>query len=313
MSPSSQWSLSDGEATHREFPRTFSIPRGAVRRALPIGSQVRLTFRLKRPPPEGPRAERLWCRVRVQSGDGYVGELLDRPEYLTDLVQGGEVSFEPRHVIAVKYAEDRSLRTLVGADLGVLRAGLQPQWLARAEPHLVAPGGQDSGWRVFSGVDAMPRVRAVTAKTLLDSWPALETVLDGLTTGLWRWSEEELEFVSAPTLPEGLARALSGGLGRVHPAPVRPDQNALVTRRVLDQFPARAERLPPPKGRADDSGWCFFVGDETPGELDDAKNFTAVPLGRLMVLYPGLERLTGEAGEHAWEWDDALGDYRRVE
>ena len=305
----SQWSLGDAEATHREFPRTFSIPRGAVRRALPAGCRVKLVFRLKKPVPGGPRAERLWCRVLEQQGETYVGELLDRPESLTDLAPGSRVRFEARHVAAVTWAEARPMRPLVGADLGVLRDGLQPAWLARVDP----VDGQDSGWRVFSAPVPGARVRAVTATRLFEAWPPLDTVLDGATSGVWSWSEDALEFVTAPALPEALQQALSGGLGRLHREPAPPEHQAVVSRAVLDRFPVRAERLPPSKAREADSGWCFFVGDETAAQLDDANTFTAVALGRLMVLYPVLERLTGEPGEYAWEWDDALGDYRRSE
>lgn len=304
-----QWVLGDGEATHREFPRTFSIPRGAVRRALPVGCQARLTFRIKQPKPDSPRAERMWCRVLEQRGDVYVGELLNAPVYLSDLRVGARVEFQARHVIAVTYVEDRSMRALVGADLGVLREGAQPEWLIRVAP----VDAQDSGWRVFSAPKSASasRLRAVTANMLLDCWPPLDTVLDGVTTGVWQWNERDLEFVAAAELPEALKAVAAAGLGRLPPVPASRDLSAIVTNGVLDRFPLRAERVPPSKNR-EDSGWCFFVGDETSAQLDDAKNFTAVPLGRLTVLYPALERLTGETGEHGWQWDDALGDFARI-
>jgi uncharacterized protein YegJ (DUF2314 family) len=46
--------------------------------------------------------ERMWVIVREKTKEGYVG-VLDNAPYCTEQIQSGvEVSFQPRHVIAIR-------------------------------------------------------------------------------------------------------------------------------------------------------------------------------------------------------------------
>jgi hypothetical protein len=303
--------LDDAEALHLENPRTFSIPRRAVRDSLPIDeSQAKLVFLLDGEQADECRAERMWCLVRRREGDEYVGELASDPQYLRGLVRGDEVRFSPRHVVGVTFREEEEMAPLVGCDLGVLRQGQWPTWLARVTPSLE----QDSGWRVFAEpTKTGARVRAVSARTMLRSWAVLDSVIDGDTEGVWRWDPVALEFVSVDALPPELAAAADAGLGRLHEMPPKPQMKAIVTHSALERPPLTAQRLSTTEGHDDDSGWVFYVGDEPQAYLDDANNCEVVPFARLYHLYPYLERVAGEEGERAWEWDDTLGDFREID
>ncbi len=301
--------LDDAEERHRDNPRSFSIPRRAVREALPVGSLAKLLFLVGNPESEV-GTELMWCLVKGRVGEEYLGTLDNEPQHARGLVLGDEVRFSARHVAGVSLQEEASMAPLVGCDLGVLSEGRWPTWIVRVP----TDGKSDSGWRVFSAWDtaARARIRAVTASTMFRSWAVLDSVIDGDTQGAWRWNESALEFVAVDELPLPVATASSKGVGRLHPRPCGPDMKAVISLRVLEEPPRGAERMAPTKNEPEDSGWWFYVGDETQAYADDADNATIVPLGRLYHLYPYLERVTGETDEGAWEWDDALGDFRFV-
>jgi hypothetical protein len=103
------WWLEDADALHAEHPRSFFIPPAERRRVLRTGELVRLGFTY------GPHvdheeeghAERMWVEVVEQAGDGTVtARLRNRPFRLTAVEIGDELRFEPRHVLAIEYADE---------------------------------------------------------------------------------------------------------------------------------------------------------------------------------------------------------------
>ncbi len=304
----SSYRLADGEALHREHPRTYSIPRRDRRRAAPVGALAKLVFELPEPI-DGCGAERMWCRVEARTPEGYVGVLDSQPRYLTGLAPGDRVGFEPRHIIALRLDGEGTLRPRVGVGLDVLRHGAWPAWVVR----VAATAADDSGWRVFSAAEAeaedAPRVRAVSAATLFRAWAVLDSVVEADGVGRWRWDEPSLEFVPAEDVPRAIVAAAARGLGPIHRQAPAATLRAIVTRRALEEPPRHAQRLPPTAGHDDDSGWCVFVGDEPQAYLDDPDNSVVVPLGRLLHLYPYLERVLGEEAEAVHAWDEDAGDW----
>lgn len=299
------YKLQDGEAMHRESPRTFSIPRSEVRRDLPQGALVKLVFGLPCPADDGCGAERMWCQVTARQGRGYIGRLVNRPLYVEGLAYGDPVAFQPRHVVAIDTASKKRLAPLVGIGVDVLRGNRWPAWLTRVEP----TGKYDSGWRVFSDREARgaATVRALSCETAFRSWAILDSVIDPTEKGVWRWDKKHLEYRRYLEAPAALATSAATPLGRLHrPAPPA-DQQVVITRKALGKKPSFAQRL---SSRDDtDSGWCIFVGDEPQSYLDDAKNSTVVPVARLLFLYPSCERVLGEPGEKLWRWDDDAADW----
>jgi hypothetical protein len=298
--------LDDAVALHCAAPRTFSIPRREVREALPVGCQVKLLFRLPADAPQGyPGAERMWCVVKGRRAEGYFGELVHQPRYLTSVAAGAEIEFAPRHVAGISYGPSSTrMAPLVGCALEVLRRGAWPFWVGRVAPE----SRHDSGWRVFAESGDI-RVRAVTAPTLLSAWAVLDSVIDGATLGAWRWEADALELVRAEALPPPVAAAAEEGLGRLHRPSPPVEQRAVVSRRALDEAPRCAQRFEPRPDHPDDSGWCIWVGDEPQEVIDDAGHSTLAPLARLLHLYPYLERVLGEPGGRSWEWNDEAGDW----
>lgn len=299
--------LGDAEARHREYPRTFSIPRGDKRRSAPVGTDAKLIFELLQSV-DGVGAEKMWCRIEERTPHGYVGTLNNQPRYIRDLAPGDRIEFEPRHIAGLESGEEGRLPSIVGIGLDVLRNGAWPTWVVRVPP----TEEDDSGWRVFSAGEAAatpPRVRAVYTETLFRSWAVLDSVVEADALGRWRWDEATLEYVPADGFPETLLAAARMDLGRIHAPPPSASLRAIVTRRALEEPPGCAQWMPPSPDHADDSGWCVLVGDEPQEYIDDAANHTVVPVARLLHLYPYMERVLGEQTEAVFVWDDEEGDW----
>lgn len=112
----SQPHLLDAEVEHRAAPRTFSIPRRAVRDALVPGDLVKLLFVVD-PPVRSVEVERMWVEVVEAKDGGYVGRLDNDPGYVRDLKADDLLSFRPEHVAARDAPEGDSLYTDPGIAL----------------------------------------------------------------------------------------------------------------------------------------------------------------------------------------------------
>jgi hypothetical protein len=107
------WCLEDGEERHAESPETFLIPDLAVRRILQPGDYAQLIFRIAVRDPDDPEAvERMWVIIRERTPIGYYGILANSPASILEndtFWRGAEIPFEPRHIIDVEHADERSL------------------------------------------------------------------------------------------------------------------------------------------------------------------------------------------------------------
>jgi hypothetical protein len=307
----SNYTLQDCEETHREFPRSFSIPRAELRRALEPGWLVKLVFTLPEPV-ENYGAERMWVEVLGARDHGYTGRLDNHPKFVKDLAHGDDVVFEARHVAALENHDERRLAPLVGVGVDVLYNDAWPTWIVKVEPTTK----HDSGWRVFSANEAErgATVRAISTSTLFRSWSVTDSAIDVGWDGVWRWDADTFEYLRADALPAPLEDAAHGDLGRLHRPHPDPELSVVITKRVLDGVaPRTAQRLPLSKGHeAEDSGWCIYVGDESQGELDNPSNSTVVAIARVLHDFPYVERVLGESALATWTWDDAIADWKKV-
>ncbi len=90
-----------------------------------------------------------------------------------------------------------------------------------------------------------------------------------------------------------------------------PNQAAWFSLRVIDgERPGYVERTPD-RINEHDSGWRFYVGDESQAYLDDVEHCVMQHLGHASERWPELAGIvtdTREASE--WRWDDVAGEYR---
>lgn len=93
------FTLDDGEAYHKDAPKTFKIPDLRSRQNLKSGTFVKLMFRLT--DGTNTQVERMWVIVKNSNANIYTG-VLDNDPYCTDTIKSGvEVQFEPKHIIDI--------------------------------------------------------------------------------------------------------------------------------------------------------------------------------------------------------------------
>jgi hypothetical protein len=109
------WCLEDGEAIHREAPKTFWIPDQARREGLQAGDLAKLIFRISVADKDEPVAvERMWVVVRERLSGSYLGILDNDPYAITendDLWSGVEIPFAARHIIDVRPRDEDTIES----------------------------------------------------------------------------------------------------------------------------------------------------------------------------------------------------------
>ena len=193
------YTLDSAEQVHREFPRTFSIPRIDQRRNLAVGQTVKLMFR-----PRGAGfLERMWVIVKRKRRSQYSGVLDNTPAGLKGLKIGDRVAFAARHVIAIYQVDERLVLpwgkfVRASPSLKTLRAW--PKFAVRGKP----ASKHDSGWKIHS--TAKPSRRAplvkMSADEIMSRFAILDSVLDELPGTAWRWNPKTLEYSSVPVPAE---------------------------------------------------------------------------------------------------------------
>lgn len=196
------WGLLDAAAQHEAFPDSFPIPTEAERGGLAVGDRVKVVLVLDPAPETGANAERLWVEVtQVRPGPSFDGRISGAPQVLTDLPDGAEITFHPRHVAGIALpAEDVAF--VVGAHALITRRALRaagpPGWAGFDPP--VDPS--DSGWTIgagdepddyFSG-DPGDRVRTITLGELVERFPALVEAFQA-GDGEWVYRPEHHRYV----------------------------------------------------------------------------------------------------------------------
>lgn len=194
--------LLDAEAARRAAPRSFSIPRRAVRDSLKPGDLVKLLF-VVGPPVQGVEVERMWVEVLEGADGGYVGRLDNKPGSARNLKAGDRVSFRPEHVAARDAPEGDPL--YLDPDTLVIvsrRVWEDDAWPRRLERHDV-PDPQFSGWIVFAGdeppsyVADIENFAPVGQAELFDRFRVLDSGLEGPVGTTMAWDDAALEFVAA--------------------------------------------------------------------------------------------------------------------
>ncbi len=198
--------LLDVEAEHRTHPRTFSIPRRAVRESLVPGDLVKLVF-IVDPPAGRTEAERMWVQVVGASGSGYVGRLDNDPDYLVGLKADDLLAFRPEHV-AARWVDESDPSYIHPEALVIVsrRVWEGDAWPRRLE-HADVPDPQFCGWLVFAGdeptayVADLANFRPVPFAELADRFRVLDSGFDGPVGTIMEWDDQSLEFVDVAIRP----------------------------------------------------------------------------------------------------------------
>lgn len=192
--------LVDVEARHRQEPRSLSIPRSAVRRALVAGDLVKLWFVVD-PPVGSVTVERMWVQVLEAEGAGYVGRLDNDPGYAQNLKADDRVRFGPEHV-AARWADKADPLYLDPNGFAVVSSHVwaDDAWPRRLERRKgVDP--QSSGWFVFAGDESesfladASNFRIVAHADLFSRFRVLDSGLEGPVGTKMQWDEQAVEFV----------------------------------------------------------------------------------------------------------------------
>ena len=191
--------LLDAEAERRAAPRTFSIPRRAVRDALAPGDLVKLLFVVD-PPVGSVEVERMWVEVVEARDGGCVGRLDNDPGYARNLKADDRLLFRPEHVAARYAPEGDPLYTDPVAFAVVSgRVWNDDAWPRRLERRAI-PDPQFSGWFVFAGDESESYLAdptnfvPVAQGTLFDRFRVLDSGLEGPIGTTMMWNDEALEF-----------------------------------------------------------------------------------------------------------------------
>lgn len=186
-------SLQDIVETHREAPRTFSIPRSDERTGLQPGQLVKLVFEIAEKELGLPGAERMWVEVKERRADGrYIGELQNQPFFVSNINEGNEVIFAPEHVAALYVKKDdgpwldESLQ--VSCSEKILADDMWPKVAERD-----SSTSAHTGWRIYAN-DTSEQLVSVPAQQVLDQFPVLDSVLGENVGTSWTWDESDLEY-----------------------------------------------------------------------------------------------------------------------
>lgn len=191
--------LLDAEAAHREHPRTYSIPRRAVRETLTAGDYVKLLFKVD-PPAGTVEEERMWVEV-VAAADGvYTGRLANKPGYIRNLKPGDRIAFRPEHVAAREAEPGDPLYTDPDAFAVVSRRVWdEDAWPGLLERHEI-PDEEFSGWFVMAGDEAddykadQGNFVPVAQANLFDRFRVLDSGLEGPVGTIMIWNDDEAEY-----------------------------------------------------------------------------------------------------------------------
>jgi hypothetical protein len=191
--------LQNVEEHHREYPRTFSIPRSEQRHALSVGQLVKLVFIEGTSAQDGARVERMWVEVKEVHGQQYTGVLDNNPAYITDLEVGATITFGPEHVAALYMGTagpQLPYGQFVIVNKKILAGEAWPKRLIRSQPEENAL----SGWWIFSGEETTAEAKdsanfaPCVVEEIIDKYRVLDSVLDEPVGSEWGWDDEAAEY-----------------------------------------------------------------------------------------------------------------------
>jgi hypothetical protein len=182
------WKLEDVEVANRVNPNGFFIPSLNERKSQKKGDMVRLHFMLSDPKEDEPRAERIWVEIIETKlfAKKYVGILTNKPAYIKSLSVGDRIEFEVRHIAQtiIKKNDPRwidSGEKMALVSKMCMENGNIIRFLYREEPD----NEQDSGWRMFTGLESdeynsdSKNISLLNIYYLLDKDPTLLKPLKG--------------------------------------------------------------------------------------------------------------------------------------
>ncbi|MGV3504715.1 MAG: immunity protein Imm33 domain-containing protein [Adhaeribacter sp.] len=182
------WELENIEITAKENPETFFIPSKEERDRQKVGDEVRLHFIIKNQQEDEPQAERMWVCITRKKGlfSNYKGVLTNRPLYIKDLVEGDEIEFSSKHIAQTIIRKD-SPYWIDSAEQSALVSNkcLEPGGVIRFLYREATDRKEDSGWRMFSGLEDddyannEENISIVNIGFLLDKDPMLLVPLKG--------------------------------------------------------------------------------------------------------------------------------------
>jgi hypothetical protein len=194
--------LLDVEAIHQEHPRTYSIPRRAVRETLVAGDLVKLVFGPDDLDVASP-VERMWVEITDAAPGRYEGTLENAPTHLANVHQGDIIVFGPEHVAARNAEPNDPLYTdfdkfaIVSRDVWE-----RDRWPGRLQRGQV--GDEElSGWLVLAGDESEPvgsdweNFLPIRQAELCGRFRVLDSGLEGPVGTVMVWNEEAGEYQAA--------------------------------------------------------------------------------------------------------------------
>lgn len=192
------WSLEDVEAVNKKNPNDFFIPLSEERKSQKKGDLVRLHFLLNNPKEDEPRAERMWVEITEAKLGKYAGVLTNQPACIKSINAGDKIEFEARHIAQtiIKKGDPRwidSSEKMALVSKMCVEDGNIIRFLYREKPDRE----QDSGWRMFTGLEseeynnAPGNIRLVKVGYLLDKDPTLLQPLKGGQGSVYEREEKD--------------------------------------------------------------------------------------------------------------------------
>ena len=187
--------LENVEQTHRENPRTFSIPRSDERASLQRGQLVKLIFELNEKEEGLPGAERMWVEIDEPLKNGkYKGRLSNDPYFIADLVKGNKIDFGTEHIAAV-YTEQNDEKWLdeskmLSCAVEIVESEIWPGFAEHGKVN-----ADDSGWKVYPDASRKSaKMVSLPIGELMNLFPVLDSIMAEATGTAWQWNEEDLEY-----------------------------------------------------------------------------------------------------------------------
>ena len=96
------YELDNAELLHNDYPDTFDIPLKKLRDTLPIGTIVKLIFRMEsKVDNHKTEVERMWVEIIDKKGDIYIGALDNDPCADVHLKYQQTIYFQSKHIIDI--------------------------------------------------------------------------------------------------------------------------------------------------------------------------------------------------------------------
>ncbi len=149
------WELDDAASVQPASDEPVPLASPEKLEALEPGEFVKLRFRLRRPHPGEPPAERMWVRVVARERGRYRGVLENQPQAIQGLAKGDEVHFGAEHVLSIWEAPPEEVPVAFVNRRLLEREELVPAVVchdpAEEDRPPLPDGRRSSGWQLLVG------------------------------------------------------------------------------------------------------------------------------------------------------------------